>query len=246
MPSILPTPPVSHSVVLSFRWTSSGLSTSAKERARNLIQEAEALGAVLCAFGPFEVTFLFEESALDDAAYFAARGVAEKEHNRAGLAMQVSGVEQPGPGHALRFKSQCLLEMPEQFLRRLTRLGRKQYPVEFEFLHVRQNLLGRALMRTEQHLGPDAQIAGQNRIRKARRHAAPKIERSDEQAIPVPHLAVQSLRRFARARAAKPLSRHQLAQLRLVIRGRTGQQQRGRAGPATSSCCSPCWARSAC
>lgn len=87
MSSILPAPPISHSVVLTFRWTSSGLATGAKERARNLIQEAEALGAVLCAFGPFEVTFLFEENALDDAAYFAARSVTEKEHSRAGLAM---------------------------------------------------------------------------------------------------------------------------------------------------------------
>lgn len=79
--------PVS-SVILTFRWNTSGLAAGAAQRGQELAREAAAHGATLCAFGPFELTLAFGGGDAQDAASFAARVVAENgELGRAGMAL---------------------------------------------------------------------------------------------------------------------------------------------------------------
>ncbi len=76
------------STIVTFRWNSSGLAPGAAKRGEELALEAETLGATLCAFGPFEISFAFQESDLPDAAEFAARAVKQLgELGRAGMAV---------------------------------------------------------------------------------------------------------------------------------------------------------------
>ncbi|NUP13472.1 MAG: hypothetical protein HOW73_46130 [Polyangiaceae bacterium] len=82
------TPPVTvTSVILTFRWNSSGHAPGAAQRGEELAREAEANGATLCAFGPFEMSFAFGEGDVLEAAQLAARVVQTGgELSRAGMA----------------------------------------------------------------------------------------------------------------------------------------------------------------
>lgn len=92
-------PLVVPSVILTFRWNSSGLAPGAAERGEQLAAEAEALGATLCAFGPFEISFAFGESDLEEAATFASSCVKDKgELGRAGMAFGEIGSFLEGSG----------------------------------------------------------------------------------------------------------------------------------------------------
>lgn len=75
-----------NAAVLSLRLATSGLAPAAAKRLRDVAREAEALGATLCALGPFELCLAFPD--LEDAAAYAAQVVAARgELPRAGLSV---------------------------------------------------------------------------------------------------------------------------------------------------------------
>lgn len=86
-----------HAAVVSLRLATSGLAPGSAGRLRDIASEAEAQGATLCAFGPFEVCLAFTD--IEEAAAFAAHIVAAKgELPRAGLSVGDLTPYLPGEG----------------------------------------------------------------------------------------------------------------------------------------------------